>query len=66
MSTQTIRDLKPGDYFRFITFKGVPNPVYVRGEYDHAFKRYTVSKFDDVNAERFVKGSALVTADIDF
>lgn len=66
MSTQTVRDLKPGDYFRFITFKGEANPVYVRGEYDRAFKRYTVSKFEDVNHERFVKGSALVSINFDF
>ena len=66
MSTQTVSNLKPGDYFRFITFKGVANPVYVRGEYDRSFKRYTVTKFDDTNHERFAKGSALVTTDIDF
>lgn len=66
MKPVTLSDLKPGDYFRLITKAGIANPVYVRGDYDRASKRFSIYKFENINAERFVKGSALVTADIDF
>lgn len=66
MNAQKISDLKPGDYFRLITKTGIANPVYVRGDYDRSSKRFSIYKFENVNAERFVKGSALVTTDIDF
>ena len=66
MSTQTIRNLKPGDYFRLVTKRGLQSPVYIKGDYDRASKRFSIYKFENINAERFVKGSALVSTDIDF
>lgn len=54
----TIRELKKGDLF---TLKPIDEPkasqVWVRGEYDRSTKRYSVTSWDDVNRERFLKGS---------
>lgn len=66
MSTQTISDLKPGDYFQLVGKNGLQKAVYVRGDYDRSSKRFSIYKFENINAERFVKGSALVCTDIDF
>ena len=54
----TIRELKKGDWF---TLKPIDEPkasqVWVRGEYDRSTKRYSVTSWDDVNRELFLKGS---------
>lgn len=34
--------------------------VYIRGEYDRASKRYSVTKYTDSNDERFMRGNRLV------
>ena len=57
-----LRELYIGDYFKLS-----PNgAVYVRGRYDASSKRYSVHRFDDVNAERFLKGSKSVLVDFEF
>ena len=66
MSTQTVRNLKPGDYFQLVGKSGLQKAVYVRGDYDRASKRFSIYKFENINAERFIKGSALVSTDINF
>lgn len=66
MNAVTLTSIKPGDYFRLVTKNGLQSPVYVKGDYDRASKRFSIYKFENINAERFVKGSALVSTDIDF
>ena len=66
MSTQTVRNLKPGDYLQLVGKNGLQKAVYVRGDYDRASKRFSIYKFENINAERFIKGSALVSTDINF
>lgn len=63
----TIKDLKKGDFF---TLKPVDNPkesqVLIRGDYDKASKTYSCCYFDDMNRERFLKGSKVVYIDFTF
>lgn len=49
-----IKDIKKGGIFQ----RG--KTVYVRNHYDATSKRYSVSKYDDLNSERFMKGSIVV------
>ena len=57
----TLKDLKKGEYF---TLKEIDTPkesqIYVKGEYDKSSKTYSCCKFDDMNTERFYKGSKIV------
>lgn len=59
---QTIKDLKQGDYFK-ITVSG---EVYVKGEYVRKLKKYSCSKFNDLNSERFFKGDKMVITNFEF
>lgn len=48
--------LKKGELVRLKN--GSPaDAVWVRGDYDRSSKRYSLIAFDDVNRERFVKGT---------
>lgn len=58
-----IKDVKPGEYVMLT--KG-SKAVYVRGHYDRASKRYSLTRFDDMNAERFVKGTTECTTEFEF
>lgn len=57
MEKRKIREVKIGEY---LTLKPEEFPkeniVWVRGEYNHSSKMYSLYKFSDVNHERFVKG----------
>ena len=66
MNAVTLASIKPGDYFQLVGKNGLQKAVYVRGDYDRASKRFCIYKFENINAERFVNGSALVSTDIDF
>jgi hypothetical protein len=59
----TVADLKAGEFFKLTMGS---TAVYVRGHYDRGSKRYSVTRFDDVNAERFLKGTTAVTVDFEF
>ena len=49
-----LKDIKKGETFQ----RG--KTVYVRNHYDASTKRYSVSKYDDMNSERFMKGDTVV------
>lgn len=59
-----LRELPLGEYFML----NDPNnceqaderKVYVRGEYDRTSRKYSVYKYVNVNAERFIDGNRLV------
>ena len=57
-----VSELKRGEFFR------LPNQsvVYVRGNYVRELKKYSCSKYEDTNAERFFKGDKLVEVDFEF
>jgi hypothetical protein len=55
-----LRTIKPGTMFQTTN----SSVVYIKGHYDRGSQKYSVTRFDDVNAERFMKGS--IPVDIDF
>lgn len=59
----TLSQLRLGEYFMLT--KG-SKAVYVRGPYDRSSKKYSVTRFDDMNAERFLKGTTTVTIEFEF
>lgn len=40
--------------------------VYIRSDYDREIKKYEVYKFDDMNDNRFMKGTRIVWIDFAF
>ena len=67
MEKKRIKDLKKGEYF---TLKPIEFPkenmVLIRGEYERSSKKYSVTKFDDINHESFMKGDKMVYVDLIF
>ena len=59
MQTAKIKDLKKGDFFTLKDYGDEPNEnkVYVRGDFERSEKKYSVHKFTDVFAERFLSGN---------
>jgi transposase-like protein len=55
--TLTIKDIPQGDYFKL---RADSNTVYVRNHYAREIGKYSISRYDDINAERFVKGDTKV------
>lgn len=53
-----LKELKKGDFFKLKDSDTAT--VYVKGEYDRSTKIYSCFKFEDVNDERFFKGSKKV------
>lgn len=62
MKTITIKSAPKGEYVRLKE----SGPVYVRGDYNREAKRYSLTKFDDVNFERLVKGTAICFVGFEF
>jgi hypothetical protein len=60
MTSTRLRNLKKGEIFRLNVDNKPFGPFYVRGHFDRSTKRYSIHKFDDVNAERFVFGGKAV------
>ena len=62
-----LRELKKGDWF---TLKDIEYPkesqVYIRGEYDRSSKTYSCIKWNDMNEERFFKGTKKVFTEFTF
>jgi hypothetical protein len=50
--------LPKGEYIRLTAI----GPVWIKGHYDRASKKFSLSKADDMNAETFRKGSTEVFA----
>ena len=59
-----LKELKKGDLVKLKDLDTAT--VYVKGEYDRSTKTYSCFKFDDVNAERFLKGNKKVFVDFTF
>lgn len=65
-STMTIREYakikKDEPYFRLVDKNGkIGKPLYFINFYERSLKKYSISKYDDVNYERFVSPNQLVT-----
>lgn len=58
----TIEKVKKGECIRF----KVDGPVWVKGDYIRAEKKYEVSKFDDVNHYGYKKKGTIVFTDFNF
>ena len=62
-----LKELKKGDWF---TLKPIAEPkesqVYIRGDYERSDKKYSCSKWSDINYERFLKGTTKVYTDFIF
>ena len=56
--SKTVRKLGKGEFFRLKDSETAP--VWVRGEYLPACRKFSCYKFDDVNHERLMNGNANV------
>ena len=63
MHAITLRDAKPGE---FVKRTADAKTVYVKGAYDRATKRFTLTDWDDANHEIFVKADKTVFVGFDF
>lgn len=61
MESKKLKELKVGEWF---TLKPIEYPterqVYIRNEYCREEKKYSVSKWADINYETFKKGETIV------
>lgn len=66
----TIKDLqksKETPYFKLLNNKGVASKkIYFVNHYERSIKKYSISPFDDINSEKFVKPSQKITIDFEF
>lgn len=58
MIQATVKQVKPGDFFRLKDDEN--SPLWVRSIYDRTSKRYCIYKYDDVNHFLSVKGDRKV------
>lgn len=60
--TCQLKDLKKGDLFLFydLRLQCPKNVFYVRNHYVRDLRKYSISRYDDINSERFLPGSTLV------
>jgi hypothetical protein len=63
MQTKQLRELKTGEFFKR---KEDANAVYCKGHYDIASKSFSAIKYDDINAEIFIKANKMVFVGFDF
>ncbi len=59
---KTVEEMKIRELFRLKE----NGPVYVRGHYDREIKKYSCTKYDDMNFERFFAGNKTVIVDFEF
>lgn len=64
MTKTTVTKLKKGAFFRLS--ENDTAPVWIRGEYVRSEKKYSCTKFDDINHENLMKGSREVIIDFEF
>ena len=63
MQAIKLKEVKAGEY---IKLAADGKTVYVRGDYERTERKYSVTKFDDHCAERFIKGDKVVFIGFDF
>lgn len=64
MRQKPIRKLRKGELFRLSDCENAP--VWVRGEYIRAAKKYSTYRYDDTNHEKLFSGNKAVYADFIF
>lgn len=58
-----VKELKQGDLFQLNDNDNAP--LWIRGEYVRSEKKFSCTKYEDVNHETFFKGEKVVYADKD-
>lgn len=53
MEIKTVKDLKPGEFFRVTESEN--GKVYVRGPYDRSLRKYECQEYYNVNSWRYFK-----------
>lgn len=70
MTTLTIKDLRKQDkeaYFKLVNKNGeASKTIYFVNFYERSLKKYSISPFEDINKEKFVKPSQLVKIEFEF
>ena len=68
MKQITIRDAKIGEFIVLSDPRGRErlSPVWIRGEYDRASKRYSMTSSHDFSRERFMKGDRVVWSEFEY
>lgn len=61
---QDLSSLKKGEFFKLKPTSS--SPLWVRGDYERSSKSYSCYKYDDVNHERFFKGTKKVFTHINY
>lgn len=64
MKEMTIREIKRGEFFRLTASETAP--VWVKGYYVAAEKKYEAYKYEDTNRETFLKGNRKVFVEFTF
>lgn len=64
MTKTTIAKIKKGEFFKLSNSE--TSPVWVRGDYVRSEKKFSCTKFDDINHENFFKGDKEVFIDFEF
>lgn len=64
MTKTTIAKIKKGEFFKLSNSE--TSPVWVRGDYVRSEKKFSCTKFDDINHENFFKGDKEVFIDFKF
>lgn len=57
-----IKDLKRGEFFMIEKCK----VVYIRGDYERSLKKYSATRADDINSERFFKPTKEVITNFEY
>jgi len=63
MQTMPLSKVKQGEPVKLL--KG-SRAVYVRGAYDRSLRKYSLTRWDDINSERFVSGTVEVSVGFTF
>ena len=64
MTKTAIAKIKKGEFFKLSNSE--TSPVWVRGDYVRSEKKFSCTKFDDINHENFFKGDKEVFIDFEF
>ena len=64
MKQTELRNVKHGDFFRLSNSEIAP--VWVRGDYNRASKKFEAYKYDNVNYWNEFRGSRIVFVDFEF
>lgn len=64
MKQTELRNVKHGDFFRLSNSETAP--VWVRGDYNRASKKFEAYKYNDVNYWNEFRGSRIAWVDFEF